>query len=153
MKKQTGITLIAVIVTVIVMLILAGVSINLAIGDNGIINNSQKSVQKTNISESKEYIIEAWGYVLGKYENIDEMDNRKISETVSPYFSNYMSSYGIGLLIGRNIDNNIFKVSFKLKGDEQENTFYIVNDKDVYEEKEFKEEYNFEVKDFTDKGI
>ena len=40
-KKQNGITLIALVITIIVMLILAGVSLNALIGDNGIIRQAQ----------------------------------------------------------------------------------------------------------------
>ena len=39
-KKEKGITLIALVVTVVVLLILAGVSINLVIGNNGIITKA-----------------------------------------------------------------------------------------------------------------
>ena len=37
LKSKNGITLIALVVSIIVMLILAGVSLNATIGDNGII--------------------------------------------------------------------------------------------------------------------
>ena len=37
MKKQKGITLIALVITIIILLILAGVVINLTLGENGII--------------------------------------------------------------------------------------------------------------------
>ena len=36
-KKQSGITLVALVVTIVVLLILAGVSINLVLGENGLI--------------------------------------------------------------------------------------------------------------------
>lgn len=42
-SKNNGITLIALIITVIVMLILAGVSLNALVGDNGIITQAQKA--------------------------------------------------------------------------------------------------------------
>lgn len=53
MKKQKGITLVALIVTVVILIILAGVSLNLAFSDNGLIkkHNTQlinlKIVMKT----------------------------------------------------------------------------------------------------------
>ncbi len=47
MKKQNGITLIALIITIIVLLILAGVSISLVVGDNGVLNKAQKSIVET----------------------------------------------------------------------------------------------------------
>ena len=37
MKKQKGITLVALVITIIVLLILAGVSISLALGNNGVL--------------------------------------------------------------------------------------------------------------------
>ena len=42
-KNKRGITLIALIITIVVLLILAGVSMNAIVGDNGIIRNAQKS--------------------------------------------------------------------------------------------------------------
>ena len=44
MKKQKGITLIALVITIIVLLILAGVSISLIVDQNGILSNAQNSV-------------------------------------------------------------------------------------------------------------
>lgn len=38
MKENTGITLIALVITIIVLLILAGVSISMLTGNNGILN-------------------------------------------------------------------------------------------------------------------
>jgi type II secretory pathway pseudopilin PulG len=43
MKNQKGITLIALVVTIIVLLILAGVAIAMLTGDNSILTNAQKS--------------------------------------------------------------------------------------------------------------
>ena len=43
LKNKKGITLIALVVTVVVLIILAGVSINAVIGDDGIIKKAQNS--------------------------------------------------------------------------------------------------------------
>ena len=43
MKNQKGITLVALVVTIVVLLILAGTSIAMLSGDSGIITNAQKS--------------------------------------------------------------------------------------------------------------
>ncbi|MCI9015705.1 MAG: LamG domain-containing protein [Clostridia bacterium] len=48
---EKGITLIALIITIIILLILAGITINFMIGDNGILN---KAVQSGNIYEEKQ---------------------------------------------------------------------------------------------------
>ena len=50
-QRQEGITLIALVVTIVVLLILAGTSIALLTGDNGIITNAQKSQMENTKSE------------------------------------------------------------------------------------------------------
>lgn len=53
-NEKRGITLIALIITIIVLLILAGVSLNAIVGDNGIISNAQTSSLKTKFANYKE---------------------------------------------------------------------------------------------------
>ena len=53
-EKQKGITLIALVITIIVLLILAGISIATITGDNGIINKSDEAKIETEISQYKE---------------------------------------------------------------------------------------------------
>ena len=55
-KKQTGITLIALVVTIIVLIILAGVSIAMLVGDNGIITQAQRADELTTQAQQKEAI-------------------------------------------------------------------------------------------------
>lgn len=55
-KKNKGITLIALIVTIVVMLILVGVTVRVVIGDNSIVNQSAKAKEKTRAEEIKEQI-------------------------------------------------------------------------------------------------
>lgn len=55
-NKQTGITLIALVITIIVLLILAGVSISMLTGDSGIMTNAQKSKISTTFSTYKEEV-------------------------------------------------------------------------------------------------
>ncbi len=43
MMKNKGITLVALVVTIIIMLILAGVTLNIALGDNGLIKQTKKA--------------------------------------------------------------------------------------------------------------
>lgn len=46
-KKERGITLVALVVTIVVLLILAGVSISLVLGNNGIIKRAQQAKNET----------------------------------------------------------------------------------------------------------
>ena len=47
MKKNNGITLIALVITIIVLLILAGISIAMLTGDNGLLNRAKDAGEKT----------------------------------------------------------------------------------------------------------
>ncbi len=55
-NKQRGITLIALVITIIVLLILAGVSIAMLTGTNGIITQAQKAKMTTELSSYKEQL-------------------------------------------------------------------------------------------------
>lgn len=54
--NQKGITLIALVVTIVVLLILAGVSINALFGNNGIISRAKDTKKVTNLSSLKDEI-------------------------------------------------------------------------------------------------
>ena len=56
MRNQKGITLIALVITIIVLLILAGVSIAMLTGENGILNKATSSRTATNQAEAIERI-------------------------------------------------------------------------------------------------
>ena len=73
-KTQNGITLIALVVSIIVLIILAGVSIAMLVGENGIITQAQKAAQETEQAQVNEksvldlyedYINNATGDVIG----------------------------------------------------------------------------------------
>ena len=64
MKKQNGITLIALIITIIVMLILVGVTINVAL-NGGLFGSTEKAVGDTQIEAEREQLLSA---VVAAYE-------------------------------------------------------------------------------------
>ena len=55
-KKQRGITLIALVVTIIVLLILAGVSVSMLTGQNGILTNAAKAKENTEAASDLEFL-------------------------------------------------------------------------------------------------
>ena len=55
-NKERGITLIALVVTIIVLIILAGVSIAMLVGENGIITQAQRADELTTQAQQKEAI-------------------------------------------------------------------------------------------------
>ena len=54
--KNKGVTLIALAVTIVVMLILAGVTISVLNGENGIVKQAQKAKEESKIKELKEKV-------------------------------------------------------------------------------------------------
>ena len=56
LKKNGGITLIALVITIIVLLILAGVSIAMLSGDNGLLTRSTDAAAKEKIAGAKDVI-------------------------------------------------------------------------------------------------
>ena len=74
MKNNKGITLIALVITIIVLLILAGVSIAMLTGENGILTKSSKAAADTLVAEAKEratvdIAAQYADYLDNKYEN------------------------------------------------------------------------------------
>ncbi len=84
-KKEKGITLLALVITIIILLILAGITISAITGDNGIIGNAGKAKEETEIANEKEIVEKATVQAMGnnKYGNIeeDELQNELDKET------------------------------------------------------------------------
>ena len=56
LKQQKGVTLVALVITIIVLLILAGVSIAMLTGDNGVLTKAKSSQSETVRAEAKEKV-------------------------------------------------------------------------------------------------
>lgn len=80
-KENNGITLVALVVTIVVLLILAGVSINLVLGENGLITQAKQANEKTKIAESEEKTSIDYA---SEYIN-QEMGNILVEKTIDEY--------------------------------------------------------------------
>ena len=60
LKKERGITLIALVVTIVVLIILAGITLSLVLGQNGVANKAKEAKNDTIIAQEKENIGLAW---------------------------------------------------------------------------------------------
>ena len=87
--KEKGVTLVALVVTIVVLLILAGVTINLVVGQNGLISKAKEAANATNKVGLKEKIDMA----LTDYE-IERLTNSNI--TFKEYVENNKEQIGIG---------------------------------------------------------
>ena len=65
MRKKSGITLITLAVTIIILLILAGITIATITSDNGIIKNANDAKEQTEIAEEKEIVDRATIQAMG----------------------------------------------------------------------------------------
>ena len=74
MKNNKGITLVALVVTIVVLLILAGVSINLVLGDNGIVKKAQDA--KTKSAEASQNDLKGMNSLIEQMEStLNESEN------------------------------------------------------------------------------
>ena len=82
LNNKKGITLIALVVTVVVLIILAGVSINAVIRDDGIIKKAQNSANLTKEAEVKEAINRTIleFYLTNDYETLEDFLKAKVTE-------------------------------------------------------------------------
>ena len=85
MKKNKGITLVALVVTIVVLLILAGVSINLVIGNNGIIAKAKDAETKS--AEASENDLKGMSNLedetdkqLGTYDPLKKIPTKTLEE-------------------------------------------------------------------------
>ena len=86
-KKQTkGITLIALVITIIVLLILAGVSIAMLTGENGILTQAQRASEQTEASSEEEKVKLAATAALTK-NNGQSIKQTDLEEELENYFN------------------------------------------------------------------
>ena len=65
-KRNNGITLVALVITIIVLLIMAGVSIALVVGDNGVLSKAKEAKTGSLVAEEKEQVNLAYTSALTK---------------------------------------------------------------------------------------
>ncbi len=87
-KKQRGITLIALVVTIVVLLILAGVSLNLILNNNGVISKAKQAVEQADEAEAKDGMSL---YLAGLKVNKEQ----DVSFRLSDYLSSNIGNEGI----------------------------------------------------------
>ena len=80
-KKELGITLVALVVTIIILLILAGVTLSIALSENGIFNRAKEAVEKYKKAKSDEEDI------------IDELLEQLESISIDDYVGAYVEGY------------------------------------------------------------
>ena len=127
MKNNKGITLIALIVTIIILIILAGVSVRLILGQNGIIERAKRSSMSNEEGSAREKLELALMDL-----RIDKETKNEYNE--NEYIDNYLSSKQ--MVVNENIvlvdgwqfeiDRNKLKIIMNLGQGEESDDIYLV---------------------------
>lgn len=127
LQEKKGITLVALVVTIIVLIILAGVSINLVLGNNGIVTKAKQSSATYSEAQAREKLemvladLQTEKITKDKLENFDNEINRSIQE-------NGMQVTGNLVLVEKwqfQIDRTVPKIIANLGAGEQEEQIQI----------------------------
>lgn len=119
LKEQKGITLVALVITIIVLLILAGVTIAALSGPNGILSNASQATEDTAVSEAKEAVTTAINTILTNQYAEVATDNTLNQATI---ISVVNANYGAGKAVA-NGTNKIdyttggYKITLTLSSD------------------------------------
>ncbi len=112
-STENGITLVALVVTIIVLLILAGVSISLVLGNNGVITKASTAVTENRKATAQEDIAMAWASCETDYLN-EWTKNTSLSkesylsaEEITNKFNNQYLTGGQASNISREEDGSI----------------------------------------------
>ena len=109
MRRERGITTIGLVVTIIVMLILAGVTISLMQGNSGIISKADESKSQT---ERKEVIEKAKMTISEKVVNNggNELTRSELKEILEQYFINVPEDYTLETILKTKEENGKYEI-------------------------------------------
>lgn len=108
-KKESGVTLVALIVTIVVLLILSGVSLNLAVSGDGIIKKTIDASEAYNDADIKEKVDSAYQQaIIGQ---VFSNDDEKIRESIE----NNLKKHYEGVTVTKS--SGAYEVNIPEKGD------------------------------------
>ena len=101
LNSGAGITLIALVISIIVMLILAGISLNAVIGDNGIITQAQNATYMQSVAVLEEYLN---NFYVEHYEDIESIETENKAEVLASLSEsgNWFYKTAIGYVVDEN---------------------------------------------------
>lgn len=114
MKNQKGITLVALVITIVVLLILAGVTISMVMGPNGVLTNSQIAKEKSAKGTASDALSTA------------------LSSISTTYYANSTNGTPIGNVTAEELKKQAPEYEFKVEGDTAAGGKVITMTKDNY---------------------
>lgn len=109
MKNQKGITLVALVITIVVLLILAAVTVSMVMGENGVLNNSKKGQEDAAKNNAKNAIDKALSSMSTNY-NANETEGELKDQLTKSNLENLAPDYTF------EVNNNTVKVTPKNGG-------------------------------------
>ena len=116
MKNQKGITLVALVITIVVLLILAGVTISMVMGPNGVLTNSQIAKEKSAKGTANDALSTALSSISTNYYAV----------------SNSTAAAPIGSVTAEELKKQAPEYEFKVEGDTADGGKVITMTKDNY---------------------
>ena len=107
-KQKNGITLIALVITIIVLLILAGVSIAMLTGQNGILTQAQNAKTTTEDKSAEEKIKLAVMAARAQYEGA--LDADKLVAEITNNYGGTATKTGTGFPVNATVDGKSFTI-------------------------------------------
>ena len=104
--RERGITLIALVVTIIILLILAGVTLNIALSDNGLFSKAKKAAEEYKEAQSEE----------------EDLINQFAKQMYSEYVGEYVTGYN------PKVDKSGYTIGTNTTGTASTQTFHTDND-------------------------
>ena len=130
-KERKGITLIALVITIIVLLILAGVSISMLTGDNGILTQAGKTKEENIKGQEKEQI------QLAMQSLKIEKESKNLPILVAPdELQNQLISDGVQNVTVEDRENNNLMVKYQ----DSKNSYIVDQNGNIRENGKFEEE-------------
>ena len=119
-RKEKGITLIALVITIIVLLILAGVSIATLTGANGLLTRANQAREETEMAQLEEKIKLVWSSCEIATQ---QANNKEKQDVFEDNIITELNEYGIN---DCDVSINVNGISIiRIKENEKEYTFYI----------------------------
>ena len=117
MRKQKGITLIALIITIIVLLILAGISIATLTGENGILTQANKAKEETIIAREKEGISIAFTDFISRIITAEtDEEYYEIAENLEGIMREDGNDVSVGLEEFEDIGQEVYNITYNDTG-------------------------------------
>ena len=125
MRKQNGISMVSLIITIIIMLILAGVALSMVMGDQSIVGQATSASDKTHAANAEETVKRAWASAEVAYWTTARGQDKEAFYEGN--LSNYISS-DEGTIQSVEYKDDVSIVKIKLAGSEEIYTVYIATE-------------------------